>query len=196
MIDRALLFLRDRVNEHAALATGGAGTGDAVVFPDGDKLDPLALKTGAVNLLLVNLEQEHVMRADDPFARTLGGGEVVAVQPAVRLNLSLLFVARFRAYDAALAALGTVLRFFQGNRVFNTAGFPDLDPGIGRLVVELATLPLDRQNDLWGSLRLAYHPSLLFRVRMLTVEQGMTAAPAAAVRAPAVEVRHGVSARG
>jgi len=196
VIDRALTFLRDRVNEHVALGSGGAGTGDAIVFPDGDKLDPLALKVGATNLLLVNLEQEHVMRADDPFARATAGGEIVAMQPAIRLNLTLLFVARYRAYDAALAALGTVLRYFQANRVFESRGFPDLDPAIGRLVVEPATLPLAQQNDLWGALRLAYHPSVMFRVRLLTIEQGQGRAPLATVATPVVEVRHGVSARG
>lgn len=191
MIDRALLFLRDRLNEHAALTLGGAGTAEAVVFPDGDKLDPLQLKVGATNLLLVNMEEEQVMRADDPFTRRLPTGDTIAVMPAVRLNLSLLFVARYRAYDAALAALTDVLRFFQANRVFDAGGFPDLDPGIGRLVVELSTLPFAQQNELWGALRLAYHPSLLFRVRMVTVEQPL-AAPLAPVRVPAVALRHGI----
>jgi hypothetical protein len=196
VIDRALLFIRDRLNEHVARSTGAddSGLGDAIAFPDGDKLDPLALKVGAVNLLLVNMEQELVMRGGDPFSRVLGDGSSLAVQPALRLNLMILFVARYRAYDAGLAALFAVLHFFQANRVFEARAFPDLDPRIDRLVVELTTLPLAEQNDLWASLRLAYHPSLLFRVRMLTVEQDAAAAPATLVGDPRVEVRHAVPA--
>lgn len=196
MIDSALIFLRDRLNEHIARTTGtiDTGAGDAIVFPDGDRLDPLTLKVGAVNLLLVNLEQEMMLRADDPFARTLGDGSVQAVQPALRLNLTLLFAARYRAYDAGLTALFAVLRFFQANRVFDARAFPDLDPRIDRLVIELSTLPLAQQNDLWAALRLAYHPSLLFRVRMLTVEQDVDSAPATAIADPRPELRHALSA--
>lgn len=192
MIDRALLFIRDRLNEHVARSTGAvdSGLGDAIAFPDGDKLDPLALKVGAVNLLLVNMEQELVMRGDDPFSRVLGDGSSLAVQPALRLNLMIMFVARYRVYDAGLAALFAVLQFFQANRVFEARAFPDLDPRIGRLVVELTTLPIAQQNDLWASLRIAYHPSLLFRVRMLTVEQDAEAAPAALVGEPRLDIRH------
>jgi len=194
VIDRALLFLRDQVSDHVARATGNAdgAAGEAVTFPDGDKLDPLTLKVGAVNLLLVNMEQEVMLRADDPFSRPLGDGTVAAVQPALRLNLSVLFVARYNAYDSALAALSAVLRFFQANRVFDARGFPDLDTRIGRLAVELITLPLHQHNDLWGALRLAYHPSLLFRVRLLTVEQEV-GAPAPPIIAPVAEVRDAVS---
>ncbi|MDV3455395.1 Pvc16 family protein [Sphingomonas sp. HF-S4] len=196
MIDRAMLFVRDRLNEHIARCSGSvdAGLGEAIVFPDGDKLDPLTLKVGAVNMLLVNMEQEMVMRADDPFARTLNDGSTLAVQPALRLNLMILFVARYRAYDAGLAALFAVLHFFQSNRVFEARAFPDLDPRIGRLVVELSTLPVTQQNDLWASLRLAYHPSLLFRMRMLTIEQDADAAPAPAVSEPQRDVGHAVPA--
>jgi hypothetical protein len=192
VIDHAMLFIRDRLNEHIARSTGAAdsGLGDAIVFPDGDKLDPLTLKVGAVNLLLVNMEQELVMRADDPFSRSFGDGSVLAVQPALRLNLMILFVARYRIYDAGLAALFAVLHFLQAHRVFEARAFPDLDPRIDRLVVELTTLPVAQQNDLWASLRLAYHPSLYFRVRMITVEQDAQAAPATLVGEPRRDIRH------
>ena len=187
-----MLFIRDRLNEHIARATGvvDSGLGDAITFPEGDKLDPLTLKVGAVNLLLVNMEQELVMRGDDPFARILGDGSSLAVQPALRINLMILFAARYRVYEAGLAALFAVLHFFQAHRVFEAQAFPDLDPRINRLVVELSTMPLAQQNDLWASLRLAYHPSLLFRVRMLTVEQDADAAPATLIGEPRLDIRH------
>lgn len=192
MIDRALLFLRDQLNEHLARTGGGpeAGLEDPIAFVDGDKLDPLTLKAGVVNLLLVNMEQELVMRPGDPFARALGDGSVLRVQPGIRLNLLVLFVARFRVYEAGLAALSGVLRFFQANRLFEARTSPDLDPRIERLVVELRTLPLNEQNDLWGSLRLAYHPSLMFRVRMIAVEDESVAMPATPIAEPMLEVAH------
>ena len=191
MIDRALLFLKDQLNAHFARAGGGAEAGleDAVVFVDGDKLDPLTLKTGAVNLLLVNLEQENVLRPGDPFARIAADGTRMRVQPEVRLSLWLLFVARFRVYEAGLAALSTVLDYLQQNRVFEAHLNPGLDARIGRLAVELQTLPITEQNDLWSALKLAYHPSLLFKVGLVVVRDAGERA-GAPVAEPKLEVAH------
>ncbi len=188
MIDRALIFIKDQLNAHLARSGGGAEAGleDAVVFVDGDKLDPLTLKTGVVSALLVNLEQEHVLRAGDSFSRTTPDGRR-RVQPDVRLSLWLLFVARFRVYEAGLAALSGVLEYMQKHRTFDARVTPGLDPRIGRLVVELQTLPLSEQNDLWGALRIAYHPSLLFKVGLVIMEDEGAAA-AAPVSEPRMEV--------
>jgi hypothetical protein len=197
VIDRALLFLRDQLNAHMSRAGGGAAAGleEPVTFIEGDKLDPLTLKIGAINALLVNLEQEAIMRRDDPFVRTLPDGTAVRARPEVRLNLWVLFVARFHVYEAGLAALSSVLGFFQANPVFDGRSAPALDPAIDRLVIELHTLPMSEQNDLWGSLRLAYHPSLLFKVRMIALRDG-DALPAPAVTDPRVELAHAVQAAG
>lgn len=191
MIDRALLFLRDQLNGHLARAGGGAAAGleDPVTFLEGDKLDPLTLKVGAISALLVNLEQEAIMRRDDPFVRTMADGSALRARPEIKLNLWVLFVARFHVYEAGLAALSSVLGFFQANPVFDGRSAPSLDPGIGRLAIELHTLPMSEQNDLWGSLRLAYHPSLLFKVRMIAVSDA-DALPAPAVTDPALELAH------
>ncbi len=193
MIDRALLFLRDQLNAYMSRSGGGAAAGleEPVTFLEGDKLDPLTLKVGAISALLVNLEQEMVMRRDDPFVRTLADGSAVRARPEVRLNLWILFVARFHVYEAGLAALSAVLEFFQAHPVFDGRSAPALDAAIERLAIELHTLPLSEQNDLWGSLRLAYHPSLLFKVRMIAVRDG-DAAPVPAVTDPRLELAHAV----
>src|SRR5689334_21563885 len=107
MIDRAVVFLRDQLNMALAAASIG-GTEDAVTFPEGDKLDPPTLKTDQINALLVALEQDHLMRRNDPFVRTLSDGSTVRAEPEIRLNLMVLFVARFHVYEAGLAALSRV----------------------------------------------------------------------------------------
>jgi hypothetical protein len=197
VIDRALLFLRDQLNGYLSRAGGGAGAGleEPVTFIEGDKLDPLTLKIGAINALLVNLEQDMIMRRDDPFVRTLPDGSTVRARPDVRLNLWILFVARFHVYEAGLAGLSSVLEYFQANPVFDGRSAPALDPRIDRLVVELHTLPLSEQNDLWGSLKLAYHPSLLFKVRMIAVRDG-DALPGVPVAEPRLELAHANQAIG
>jgi len=195
VIDRALLFLRDELNLFLSRQGGGAAAGleEPVVLPEGDKLDPLTLKAGAVSALIVNLEQDHVMRSDDPFIRTLADGSSVRASPAVRLNLWVLFIARFHAYETGLAALSRVLQFFQANPLFDGRSSPALDPQIDRLTVELHTLPTAEQNDLWGALRLAYHPSLLFKVKMVVFQDG-SAMAGPPVSDPKVELAHAIQA--
>lgn len=188
MIDRAVVFLRDQLNVALATASVG-GTEDAVTFPEGDKLDPLTLKTDQINALLIALEQDHVMRRNDPFARILADGSSVRSEPEIRLNLMVLFVARFHVYEAGLTALSRVLGYFQTNPVFTSANAPALDPRIERLTVELHALDISQQNDLWGALRLAYHPSLLFKVRMV-VFQDASAQPSTPVSEPKLELAH------
>jgi hypothetical protein len=55
--------------------------------------------------LLINLEEETTLRADDPFKRTLATGTQQKVQPAIRLNLFVLFVAHYKQYPDSLRAL-------------------------------------------------------------------------------------------
>jgi hypothetical protein len=193
MIDRALVFLRDQLNVAFAAASGG--TEDAVTFPEGDKLDPLTLKTGQINALLVALDQDHVMRRGDPFVRALADGTTARAAPEIRLNLMVLFIARYAVYEAGLAALSLVLTYFQANPVFTGAAAPALDPHIDRLTVELHTMAMSEQNDLWGALRLAYHPSLLFKVRMV-VFQDASALPSVPVSEPQLELVHADPAAG
>jgi hypothetical protein len=197
MIDRALLFLRDQLNGQLARAGGGADAGleEPVTFVEGDKLDPPTLKIGAINALLVNLEQDMIMRRDDPFVRVQPDGLSVRARPDVRLNLWVLFVARFHIYEAGLAALSSVLDYFQANPVFDGRSAPALDPRIDRLAVELHTLPMAELNDLWGSLKLAYHPSLLFKVRMIAFRDG-DELPGVAVTEPRLELAHADQAAG
>jgi hypothetical protein len=197
MIDRALVFLRDQLNAALAAKLGGGAGGaeDPVTFPDGDKLDPLTLKTGQINTLLVALEQDHVMRRNDPFVRVLPDGGTARAEPEVRLNLMVLFVARHHVYEAGLAALSQLLAYFQANPVFTAATAPALDPRIERLTVELHTMAMSEQNDLWGALRLAYHPSLLFKIRMLVFQDG-SAMAGPPVSEPRRELAHAVPSAG
>ena len=169
MIDKALLFLRDILNAHLSEAVPGmpASAEDAVVFLDGDKSDPVSFRIGAVTALLINVEQEPVLRAANPWQRVAADGTAYQAQPDVRLNLHVMFVARFKQYEQALGQLSRILTFFQANPVLDARAAPSLPAEIPRLSMELLTLPLAEQNDLWNALRAALQPSLLYRVRMV-----------------------------
>jgi hypothetical protein len=171
MIGEALVFLKNQLNDYLKLSRGHDGAHpDPVGFVDGEKLDPLTFETGIISVLLINMEEENTLRAAEPFRRTLANGTHQHIQPDIRLNLYVLFVARFSKYEDALHSLSLVIRYFQHHRLFTHADAPGLSENIERLVVELATLPFAQQNEIWSALRVAYHPSVLYKVKMVVFQ--------------------------
>jgi hypothetical protein len=171
MIDEALIFLKKQLNNYmqASLGLNGAQP-EPVAFIDGDRMEPLTFVSGAVSLLLVNLEEEYAMRDPDPYRRVAADGSQQVVHPPIRLNLYLLFVARYSKYTDALRNLSLVIRFFQSHRLFTQSDSPGLSETIERLTVELITMPFAQQNEVWNSLRVSYHPSVLYRVKMIVFQ--------------------------
>lgn len=174
MIDAVLVLLRDQLNDHLH-AQSAAGNGDSVedivVLIDGEKLDPITFKSGAVSMLIVNVEEDSTIRAADPYRRVLANGATVSIAPEIRLNLSVLFVAKYKRYEQGFARLSSIIQYFQNHRVLDHTNAPGLSPTIEKLAIELVTLPFSGQNEIWGTLRTAYHPSVLYRVRLVTVAE-------------------------
>ncbi|XXX71807.1 DUF4255 domain-containing protein [Sorangium sp. So ce134] len=174
MISELLVLLRNTVNEHLTASSGWRGPvpdQGPVAFIDSEAADSLELKLGAVTLLLVNLEEDHTLRPADPFRLTLPDGTTQRVQPAIQMNAYVLFAARFKEYEQGLRCISMILQFFQGRRVLDHENTPALSGRIERLTMELLTLPLSELNQLWGVLRSAYQPSLLYKVRMVVFQE-------------------------
>lgn len=179
MMGDVLVLLRDELNAYLRQAAPDAGAEaqeDRVQLIDGDQGDPLEFRTNALSVLLVNVEQETQLRNADPYLRTGPEAGLRRLQPEIRLNLYVLFVARFKAYEQGLNMLALVLRYFQTHRALDHASLPALPAGIDKLVCELVTLPLAEQNEIWSALRIHYHPSLLYRVRMVVLRDAEGAA--------------------
>jgi hypothetical protein len=170
MIDDAVLFLRQHLSS-VLKSLSGAAPGDLaeepVVFVDDAKMDSVTFKPGAVSVLLVNIEEETTLREPDPYLRVSPNGACKAVQPEIRINLYVLFVAQFTQYEQSLKYLSRIVQYFQNHRVFNQQNAPELSQRIDRLVLELITLPFSEQNEIWNALRTAYRPSVLYKVRMI-----------------------------
>jgi hypothetical protein len=185
MISELLVLLKDAVNDHLSASSGWGSTQPdhgQVVFLDSDKLDGLELKLGAVTLMLVNLEQEHSMRAADPYRLAQPDGTLLRVLPPIHLNVYVLFLARFKEYQQSLRYISFILQYFQNHRVLDHESAPALSERIEKVVMELVTLPLSDQHNLWSLLRCSYQPSLLYKVRMVVFqdEDGVAAPEGAA----------------
>ena len=170
MISDTLVFLKNQLNTYLKSISGikpDESWEDKVVFLDGEKMDPVSFKLGAVTVLLVNLERENTLRAADPYTRTLVDGSLQKVRPEIRLNLYVLFVARFKQYEQGLSYLSAIIKYFQSHQLLNQQNAPELDESIEQLSIELITLPFSEQNEVWSALRTTYHPSVLYKVKML-----------------------------
>ena len=171
MIADVLVFLRKHLDDHLRIVLGGSQddpTGDKVVFVDGDQMDPMSFKLGAVTLLLINVEEERMLRGPDAYARRADDGHAQRVQPDIRLSLYVLFVARFKQYDAAWQHLSKIIEHLQSVRVFDAQVTPDMPAGIEKLLLELVTLGFAEQNEVWSALRTTHHPSILYRLKLVT----------------------------
>ena len=174
MISEALIFLKGHVQSYLEAKSGthqNAGADPAKVVFIGTDVDPINFATGAVSILLINLEEEKTMRAADLHIKPAPtpDGTAQRIQADIRLNLYVLFVARFAKYEDSLSYLSLIIRHFQNYRVFDHRNAPELSDEIEQLVMELITLPLSEQNDLWSALRTTYQPSVLYKVKMIVI---------------------------
>ena len=120
---------------------------------------------------LVNIEKETVASAQ-PQARSIGGTRSVVSNTPLRLNLSLMFAAHFSGgnYPEALKGISATLRFFQMTPVLDHQNTPELDRRIDRLALEIENLDIQQLSNLWGILSTRYLPSVLYKVRMITID--------------------------
>jgi len=170
VIASAIGFLKNRLNQTFPRDASGSAE-DLFVYPGAGKDDAVSFPANAVSLALVRLEEETVLRDADRYALAGSDGIRRRVEPDIRLNLYLLVVARFPDdYGQALQQLSRVVRYFQNHRVFTAQNAPELGPRIPQLIMELVTPTMGEQNELWGTLRVSYQPSVLYRIRMVVFQ--------------------------
>ena|SRR5690554_2656984 len=123
-----------------------------------------------VFMSLINVEENRVSR--DPHNYLRNGTDIVLKNPAVHLYLTVLFtsVRPEGGYGLALQDLQQVIGFFQNKHVFDHSNTAALDPGIEKLILEMISLNLEQLQQLWSMLGGKYHPSVAYKLRMITLD--------------------------
>ena len=144
--------------------------------------------TNKVAMFLVNIERELASRSPGRVDGT--GGRIGVKPPPVNLNLLLMFAANCHGanYPEALKFVASTVAFFQARPVIDHQNSPDLERGIERLVLELEPLNLTDLSNLWGILGGRYVPSVMYRVRMITIEADSITGQVPAVTRPVATV--------
>jgi hypothetical protein len=169
MLYKALSFLTSELNDY--LSRTYQLTEDRAVLaghanPDGTPATDILNK---VSVSLVNLAPESTMRNLQP--ERAGNGEL-RLNPAVKLNLWVLFAASFSDYAESLKFMSSTLAFFQSRPAFTPQNSPRLDRSFDRLVLELETMTYHELSNLWGVVGGKYAPSAVYKVRLVTIQDG------------------------
>lgn len=173
MIQETLKFLMDELSEYLSSKLGTtteerivlgnvARIGDA----EGNGNGALA---GKIVISLVNIEEDRVSKVQEHYRKTDTGIEYK--NPPILLNVYVLFTINRTSYTDCMTWLSHIIAFFQKNAVFTPDNFPSLDARIKKLVAELYTLSFEQINHLWGTLGGKYMPSVMYKIRQLTIDE-------------------------
>lgn len=145
--------------------SGGSGGGSA----------PLEDK---VLLTLVNIREENTLKNLPAYRVDSFNKQTEYKNPAVNLNLYILFSVTSNNYQNALLYLSRVISFFQGKRIFtnHNTTIPSATPSIEdmenfRLILDLYSPNFEETNYLWGTLGGKQFPSALYKVRLVEIER-------------------------
>ncbi len=176
MINQALDFLCNEINNYLITKLVLApGTQAISLF----NVSQLNSETGGGNgggettsgafLTLVNIEEDRISKSQDNYIRK--EGKIIYQNPKVHLNLYLLFSVQLSTYSEALKRLSYIIQFFQHRCSFAPLTFPALPAGVEELILDLHTLSLQDMNNLWGILGSKYLPSIMYKMRMITISE-------------------------
>lgn len=167
MLDLALKFIADEVNGYLLQRTA-SDFGKVLPGYVVDDQGRWSVAEDHLGLSLVNVEEERTLRDQVPRSVLLEG-QLASLPPDLKLNLVVIFTARFQKYDHALRYLSHVLTFFQVHPLFSRETHPGLDARIPRLSMELLAYGPEQLNQLWAYLGGKYLPSSVYRLRLVAL---------------------------
>jgi hypothetical protein len=185
MIRTALEFIQDELNMYVQkkdpdnFGNKNLATLSGIVKQDGSfEFDSTNSDNDhKIIISLVNIEENKLAENQSYFTKGKNN-EIQHVNPAVNLNLYILFSAYSDDYKSSLRNLSYVIGFFQSNSVFTEDHFPQMNAKankpwqkIEKLLFDMHSLSLEHQNHLWASIGAKYMPSVLYKMSLLRIRE-------------------------
>ena len=172
MIKEALSFLEKELRNYLSVKLNSGSeevikVGNIVKILDGD--GDTSTNAARALISIVNIEEDRLSKSPDNYRKV--DDKIVYKNPRIYLNLYLLIAAKQTDYSEALKVLSFIIQFFQHKSVFDIQNSPLLEPKIERLVLDLHTLNFEQMNHLWGILGGKYVPSVLYKMRVVGIEE-------------------------
>ena len=171
MIDKAMSFIEERINEYFQGLLGPstedyAVLGNIAKIVDAGEGSEDEGSTGVI-ITLVNIEEDRISKNPEGFFRE--NGKIIRRNPEVLVNLYVLFSINLNSYTTALSRISNVIQFFQSEQHFEIDMHSTLDPRIVKLHLELYTMNFEQVNHLWSTLGGKYLPSVLYKMKLIPI---------------------------
>jgi Pvc16 N-terminal domain len=170
MIEESLHFLKNEINIYLNQKLTQS-LEDRVVLGDVARIADEGDLNNKIIISLINIEEDRISRNPENFVKI--DNKVIYKNPNMNLNLYCLFtVNREKDYSGALKHLSLIIQFFQHKNVFTHENSPVLDGSIEKLIFDLHNLSFEQINQLWSVLGGKYLPSVIYKMRMITIDEG------------------------
>jgi len=122
-----------------------------------------------VVISLINIEKETHKQL---YGRNkkLENGNYANVSPFERYNIDLLISSHFDDYIETLKFLNGAMLFFQVNNCIHSSSFSTIPVGVKKLEFDLEQINYVQMQGLWTSMGAKYVPSVIYKMRLLTVQ--------------------------
>lgn len=180
MLYRSLVHITQLLNDYLKLRFGLTGDIAHLASP---KESENMLPTNRIVLSMINIERETVSGIS--FNRQqVGSGQFKQSAPAWQLNVYILFVALFqdKQYEEGLQILSGVLAFIQKNHLIVLQ-----ESGI-TVSVDPVNLSFHELSNVWSICGGIYRPSIVCKLRALTIDENEISDMSAAISNEKLEV--------
>jgi hypothetical protein len=170
MIDIALTYIRDILNEHFknefSISENKVILSN-IVKPDGSSAQNV---DGKVVIFLISLDEESTLKNSSNRYSNQADGLFGHKSPTLHLNMNLLFCANFdgNVYPEGLSYLSSLIRFFQINRKITIDQLTRTNTK--SLSFELSKLDYAQLSHLWSAIGSKLMPSILYKVGLLAFD--------------------------
>jgi hypothetical protein len=168
MIDHALQFTVSCLNKY--LQNRMDVEGEYAVLDKLINFDGSAIASNQNKLIvsLINLERETAQPFYSRHQQTSQAHAVIS--PDIRLNADILIASNFENYVETLSFLNTAIAFFQTNPVIDSSVSAIFPAELAKLEFEMERLNYHQMHSLWTSMGAKYIPSVIYKMRMLTIQ--------------------------
>lgn len=118
---------------------------------------------------LINIEKE-TNQAFYSWSKKLDNNNYSDVSPYDRFNIDILISSNFDDYLETLRFLNEVLVFFQVHPRIEAGNFSNIPAGINKLEFEIEKINYVQMQGLWTSMGAKYVPSVIYKMRLLTIQ--------------------------
>lgn len=171
MIDIALTYIRDILNEH--IKNEFSISENKVILSNIVKADGSSAQDveGKIVFFIVGLDEETTLKNSLNRSSNQAFSSFAQKTPTLHLNMQVLFCANFdsKVYVEGLSYLSSLIRFFQINKKISIE-YLGSSSNNNKLSFELCSLDYAQLSHLWSAIGTKLMPSVIYKVGLLVFD--------------------------